>query len=269
MERGKQVCKILKDIRKQIAEENDIEFITSECQHKGDCAGTCPKCEAELRYLESQLARRSAAGFPARLAGIALGMAVVAPAFTSCDLIERGDPYMPPLEGDVPPEELPLGGDPAVSDSVHLGANLVFAIISQEDFMAKFSKGGWIQTAIHNVYPDSSIGENILESINGYVPIKMAVKDEKIKYYRTYNAKDPVDDYAILDYTYDQWNNSLWIGNLHDYIVASIDDNEMVCYGSVFSNEWAPDAFLGKYVFTHVDEDTVNQWDEQHNIKAE
>ena len=65
MERGKQVCKILEDIRKQIAEENDIEFITSECQHKGDCAGTCPKCEAELRYLESQLARRSAAGFPA------------------------------------------------------------------------------------------------------------------------------------------------------------------------------------------------------------
>ena len=88
MERGKQVCKILKDIRKQIAEENDIEFITSECQHKGDCAGTCPKCEAELRYLESQLARRSAAGFPARLAGIALGLAAVAPTLTSCDELD-------------------------------------------------------------------------------------------------------------------------------------------------------------------------------------
>ena len=261
MERGKQVCKILKDIRKQIAEENDIEFITSECKHQGDCAGTCPKCEAELKYLESQLARRSASGLPARLAGIAIGFAAVAPAFTSCDWMTKGDMVPPQVDGEM---ELPLGGDPAVSDSVHLGANLVFAIISQEDFMAKFSKGGWIQTAIHNVYPDSSIGENIMESINGYVPIKMAVKDEKIKYYRTYNAKDPVDDYAILDYTYDQWNNSLWIGNLHDYIVASIDDNEMVCYGSVFSNEWAPDAFLGKYVFTHVDEDTVNQWDEQH-----
>ena len=269
MERGKQVCKILKDIRKQIAEENDIEFITSECQHKGDCAGTCPKCEAELRYLESQLARRSAAGFPARLAGIALGMAVVAPAFTSCDLTERGDPYIPPLDGDVPPEELPLGGDPAVPDSVRLAANLVFAHIAHEDFMSEFTKRGWQQTAIHNVYPDSSIGENIMESINGYVPIKMAVKDEKIKYYRSYNAKDTIHDYAILDFNYDPWNNSLWIGNLHDYIVASIDDKEMVCYGPVFSQEWAPDAFLGKYVFTHVDEETVNQWDEQHNIKAE
>lgn len=266
MERGKQVCKILKDIRKQIAEENDIEFITSECKHQGDCAGTCPKCEAELKYLESQLARRSASGFPARLAGIAIGFAAVAPAFTSCDWMTKGDMLPPQVDGEM---ELPLGGDPAVSDSVHLGANLVFAIISHDDFTAAFTKGGWLQTAIQNVYPDGTTGDNIMENITGYTPIKMAVKDEKIKYYRTYNAKDPVDDYTILDYNYDQWSNNLWIGNLHDYIVASIDDKEMVCYGSVFSNEWAPDAFLGKYVFTHVDEDTVNQWDEQHNIKAE
>ena len=261
MERGKQVCKILKDIRKQIAEENDIEFITSECKHQGDCAGTCPKCEAELKYLESQLARRSASGFPARLAGIAIGFAAVAPAFTSCDWMTKGDMVPPQVDGEM---ELPLGGDPAVSDSVHLGANLVFAIISHDDFTAAFTKGGWLQTAIQNVYPDGTTGDNIMDNITGYTPIKMAVKDEKIKYYRTYNAKDPVDDYAILDYNYDQWSNNLWIGNLHDYIVASIDDKEMVCYGSVFSNEWAPDAFLGKYVFTHVDEDTVNQWDEQH-----
>ena len=266
MERGKQVCKILKDIRKQIAEENDIEFITSECKHQGDCAGTCPKCEAELKYLESQLARRSASGFPARLAGIAIGFAAVAPAFTSCDWMTKGDMVPPQVDGEM---ELPLGGDPVVSDSVHLGANLVFAIISHDDFTAAFTKGGWLQTAIQNVYPDGTTGDNIMENITGYTPIKMAVKDEKIKYYRSYNAKDTIHDYAILDFTYDQWNNSLWIGNLHDYIVASIDDKEMVCYGSVFSNEWAPDAFLGKYVFTHVDEDTVNQWDEQHNIKAE
>lgn len=266
MEHGKQVCKILKDIRKQIAEENDIEFITSECKHQGDCAGTCPKCEAELKYLESQLARRNASGFPTRLAGIAIGFAAVAPAFTSCDWMTKGDMVPPQVDGEM---ELPLGGDPAVSDSVHLGANLVFAIISHDDFTAAFTKGGWLQTAIQNVYPDGTTGDNIMENITGYTPIKMAVKDEKIKYYRTYNAKDPVDDYAILDYNYDQWSNNLWIGNLHDYIVASIDDKEMVCYGSVFSNEWAPDAFLGKYVFTHVDEDTVNQWDEQHNIKAE
>lgn len=53
--RGKEKCKALKEIRKQIAEKNDIEFAVSECTHKGDCKGTCPKCEAELRYLERQL----------------------------------------------------------------------------------------------------------------------------------------------------------------------------------------------------------------------
>ena len=52
MARGKQTCRILKEIRRQIAVANDIEFATSECRYKGDCLGTCPKCEAEVRYLE-------------------------------------------------------------------------------------------------------------------------------------------------------------------------------------------------------------------------
>ena len=44
---GKSKCKILKEIRKRIAEENDIAYVTSECQYQGECSGTCPKCEAE------------------------------------------------------------------------------------------------------------------------------------------------------------------------------------------------------------------------------
>ena len=70
MARGKQTCKILKEIRRQIAEANDIEFATSECRYKGDCLGTCPKCEAEVRYLEQQLRARSLAGKAVILAGI-------------------------------------------------------------------------------------------------------------------------------------------------------------------------------------------------------
>ena len=70
MARGKQTCKILKDIRRQIAEANDIEFVTSECRYKGDCLGTCPKCEAEVHYLEQQLRARSIAGKAIKLAGI-------------------------------------------------------------------------------------------------------------------------------------------------------------------------------------------------------
>ena len=74
MARGKQTCKILKEIRRQIAEANDIEFITSECRYKGDCLGTCPKCEAEVRYLEQQLRARSLAGKSVTLAGISAGL---------------------------------------------------------------------------------------------------------------------------------------------------------------------------------------------------
>ena len=70
MARGKQTCKILKEIRRQIAEANGIEFATSECRYKGDCLGTCPKCESEVRYLEQQLRARTLAGNAVALAGI-------------------------------------------------------------------------------------------------------------------------------------------------------------------------------------------------------
>ena len=80
MARGKQTCKILKEIRRQIAEANDIEFVTSECRYKGDCLGTCPKCEAEVRYLEQQLHKRQLAGKLVNLAGISAGaIAMLAP----------------------------------------------------------------------------------------------------------------------------------------------------------------------------------------------
>ena len=74
MARGKQTCKILKEIRQQIAMANGIEFATSECRYKGDCLGTCTKCEAEVRYLEQQLRARSLAGKAIALAGISAGM---------------------------------------------------------------------------------------------------------------------------------------------------------------------------------------------------
>lgn len=83
MKRGKQTCRILKDIRRQIAEANDIEFITSECQYQGDCLGTCPKCESEVRYLEQQLERKRIAGKAITVLGISAGLVALSP-MTSC-----------------------------------------------------------------------------------------------------------------------------------------------------------------------------------------
>lgn len=72
--KGKEKCKALKEIRRKIAEENDIAFVTSECTYQGECKGTCPKCEAELKYLETQLAAREKLGKAVALVGISAGL---------------------------------------------------------------------------------------------------------------------------------------------------------------------------------------------------
>ena len=64
----------MKEIRRQIAEANDIEYVVEECQYKGDCKGTCPKCEAEVRYLEEQLHQRQILGKAVMVAGLSLGV---------------------------------------------------------------------------------------------------------------------------------------------------------------------------------------------------
>ena len=62
MAKGKSTCKLLKDIRQQIADANGISYQPKECHHKGDCAGTCPACEEEIRYLERELKARKGNG---------------------------------------------------------------------------------------------------------------------------------------------------------------------------------------------------------------
>ena len=74
MVKGKSTCKLLKDIRQQIADANGISYQPKECHHKGDCAGTCPACEEEIRYLERELRARKGNGFGMKVAGIAAGI---------------------------------------------------------------------------------------------------------------------------------------------------------------------------------------------------
>ena len=74
MAKGKSTCQLLKDIRQQIADANGISYQPKECHHKGDCAGTCPACEEEIRYLERELKARKGNGFGMKVAGIAAGI---------------------------------------------------------------------------------------------------------------------------------------------------------------------------------------------------
>ena len=71
---GKSKCKILKQIRQAIADENDIPLVTRECTHQGTCSGTCPTCEQEVRYLEQQLAQRQSLGKRVTVAALAAGL---------------------------------------------------------------------------------------------------------------------------------------------------------------------------------------------------
>lgn len=83
--KGKEKCKALKEIRKQIAEANDIEYAVSECKHQGDCLGTCPKCESELRYLERELAVRQSLGKAVAVVGLSAGVCAT---MTACNITD-------------------------------------------------------------------------------------------------------------------------------------------------------------------------------------
>lgn len=111
---GKEKCKILKEIRQRIADENDIPYITKECTFHGDCSGTCPRCESELRYLEKQLALRTSMKKRVTIAALCAGMALAAAGCssnvsstteTSADIEETE------LSGEVPYEDTDDSGD--------------------------------------------------------------------------------------------------------------------------------------------------------------
>ncbi len=59
---GKAICEILKSVRKTIADANNIEYHPVKCNHIGNCLGTCPTCEHELRLISETLWQREAEG---------------------------------------------------------------------------------------------------------------------------------------------------------------------------------------------------------------
>ena len=98
MAKGKSTCKLLKDIRQQIADANGISYQPKECHHKGDCAGTCPACEEEIRYLEGELKARKGNGFGMKVAGIAAGIcATVMPMTAAAQGVKPDSTANPPV----------------------------------------------------------------------------------------------------------------------------------------------------------------------------
>ena len=95
MKRGKKICETLKEVRMEVAKANDIDYHPTECHYQGDCQGTCPKCEEEVRYLERELNLRRQLGKAVMVVGVSMGLAAV----TACKTPKIIPPK--PTEGDV------------------------------------------------------------------------------------------------------------------------------------------------------------------------
>lgn len=62
MDKGKRICRTLKELRKRIADANEIPYEIEECTHMGNCPGTCPKCEKEVCCLMDAISEREKEG---------------------------------------------------------------------------------------------------------------------------------------------------------------------------------------------------------------
>lgn len=178
MTRGKNTCKILKEIRRQIAEANDISYVVSECKFKGECSGSCPKCEAEIEYLEQQLNERRLSGKIVRLVGISASViamltpwaAQATPSQFPCEIRTMApEPESERLAG-IAKEQMPEfpGGDKALDE--------------------------WIYT--HLAYPENALKD----SIEGRVIVQFVIEETgKVGEVKVVRSKHPELNQAAID----------------------------------------------------------------------
>ena len=88
---------MLKTIRKQVADANGIKYEPRECHHQGECRGTCPACEAEVRYIERQLDIRRQLGKAVMVMGISAGLSALTSCSTMHDEMSPIDPRLQTL----------------------------------------------------------------------------------------------------------------------------------------------------------------------------
>lgn len=79
---GREKCALFRQIRSNIAKSNGIVYLSSECNYTIDCDGTCAICDAENRYLESELNRKVLSGETINISGI---LEVMSDLIEECD----------------------------------------------------------------------------------------------------------------------------------------------------------------------------------------
>ena len=202
MTKGKSTCKLLKDIRQQIADANGISYQPKECHHMGDCAGTCPACEEEIRYLERELKARKGNGFGMKVAGIAAGICATVMPMTAAAQAVKSDstanrPVHTAKKGDVKVVDLSDGcASPVVVRGMVIGSDDKEPVIGASVVIDGTNKGD--VTNVDGLFvlklpPDTSL----VISYIGY-------KTKKVRVSSLLHSDDNVivleeDRYAMLD----------------------------------------------------------------------
>lgn len=120
---GKAKCELLKALRKDMSQRYGIQYRERECNHDGDCPGTCPLCEAELESLTQQI--KVIAPEKLEVSDEIMKLCQLNKSFSSDTLSETespeaeihglegqirtldGDATIPPVEGEILPPGLP------------------------------------------------------------------------------------------------------------------------------------------------------------------
>ena len=209
MEKGKRTCNVLKAVRLQIAKANEIKYEPHECHHEGPCAGTCPACEAEVKYLEQQLVMRRMLGKAVVLTGIAASMT----SLTACgqNKLPNGcenDTTITELAGDVADvdglmempepevEEVVMGKMPAPVDTIRPINNDEKVLTGVVEYQPQFPGG--IKACEHFIkenlrYPDTE------SDVQGRVIVSFMVeRDGSLSDIKVVRGLDPAFDEEAL-----------------------------------------------------------------------
>lgn len=183
MNPGKNKCEYLKEIRKRIATENGIPLEQRECTFKGECPGTCPFCEAELRYLEKELHRRKSLGKAVTVAGIALSSVMLFPACGPENTLQ-GEPELPPepdttltVSDTVPADTVAEKVPPPPTSFIFPDDVIVGELVEYSDlgFPPEY---GTPQQWFNNQLQDSGLQAKIKEYVHDAVSLKYSTDDK-------------------------------------------------------------------------------------------
>lgn len=187
MSKGKSICSVLKTIRKQVADANGIKYEPRVCHYQGDCLGTCPACEAEVRYLEQQLDMRRQLGKAVAIVGISAGLTALTACGSASKVVKEND-----AANDNTEHVLKVGkGGTEIKAPTTSTANDVFGIVEQ---MPQFRGGDReLQAflAANLRYPT----ECMLKGIKGRVILNMIIeKDGSVSHIEVIKSVHPLLD---------------------------------------------------------------------------